>query len=60
MNVLVILVCLAVALIVLIPLLERYQHSLGLNKMQGLAKYILPLVGISLVIQLIYYFVSTS
>lgn len=60
MKVLVILVCLAVALFVLIPLLERYQHSLGLNKMQGLAKYILPLVGISLVIQLIYYFVQSQ
>ncbi|AZZ99202.1 hypothetical protein [Pseudoalteromonas sp. R3] len=54
MNVLIILGSLIVALLVLIPLLEKYQSRIGLDKMQKYGKYILPLVMISIVIRLIY------
>ncbi len=54
MNVLIIIGSLVISLLILIPLLERYQESLGLNKMQKYSKYILPLVMVSLVIKLIY------
>ena len=54
MNVLIIIGSLIVSLLILIPLLERYQESLGLHKMQKYSKYILPLVMVSLVIKLIY------
>lgn len=54
MNVLIILGSLIVALLILIPLLEKYQSRIGLDKMQKYGKYILPLVMISIVIRLIY------
>ncbi|WP_125563597.1 MULTISPECIES: hypothetical protein [Pseudoalteromonas] len=54
MNVLIILGSLIIALLVLIPLLEKYQSRMGLDKMQKYAKYILPLVMVSIVIRLIY------
>ena len=54
MNVLIIIGSLVISLLILIPLLERYQESLGLHKMQKYSKYILPLVMVSLVIKLIY------
>jgi len=54
MNVLIIIGSLIVSLLILIPLLERYQESFGLHKMQKYSKYILPLVMVSLVIKLIY------
>ncbi|MBD1584015.1 hypothetical protein HG263_17605 [Pseudoalteromonas sp. JBTF-M23] len=54
MNIIVILVSLIVALLILVPLLERYQHRLGLDKMQRYSKYILPLIMVSLVIKLLY------
>ncbi|CAH9054149.1 hypothetical protein PSECIP111951_00969 [Pseudoalteromonas holothuriae] len=54
MNVIVILVSLIVALLILVPLLERYQHKMGLHKMQRYSKYILPLIMVSLVIRLLY------
>ncbi|TMP32637.1 hypothetical protein [Pseudoalteromonas rubra] len=54
MNVLLILGSLIVALLILIPLLEKYQSRMGLDKMQKYGKYILPLVMASLVIRLIY------
>ncbi|GAP75477.1 MULTISPECIES: hypothetical protein [Pseudoalteromonas] len=54
MNAIIIIIVLFVSLAILVPLLERYQHQLGLNKMMRFRKYILPLVGISLVVQLLY------
>ncbi|MCG7564538.1 MULTISPECIES: hypothetical protein [Pseudoalteromonas] len=54
MNVLIILGSLIIALLILIPLLEKYQSRMGLDKMQKYAKYILPLVMVSIVIRLIY------
>ncbi|WP_440056228.1 hypothetical protein ACSLBF_12545 [Pseudoalteromonas sp. T1lg65] len=54
MNVVILLGCLLVALVVLLPLLEKYQHRLGLHKMQKYAKYVLPLLMVTLVIRLIY------
>lgn len=54
MNVVIIIGSLIVSLLILIPLLERYQESLGLHKMQKYSKYILPLVMVSLVIKLLY------
>ncbi|CAM4022528.1 hypothetical protein [Pseudoalteromonas byunsanensis] len=54
MNIIVILVSLVVALLILVPLLERYQDKLGLNKMQRYSKYVLPLIMVSLVIKLLY------
>lgn len=53
-NVLVILGGLFVALLILVPLLERYQARLGLEKIQRYSKYIMPLVMVSLVIKLVY------
>ncbi|WP_105167619.1 hypothetical protein [Pseudoalteromonas sp. T1lg23B] len=54
MNIIVILVSLVIALLILVPLLERYQHTLGLHKMQRYSKYVLPLIMVSLVIKLLY------
>ncbi|MFY8273004.1 hypothetical protein AAEU32_02600 [Pseudoalteromonas sp. SSDWG2] len=54
MNAIFIILALFISLVILIPLLEKYQHRLGLDKMNKYAKYILPLVGISLVIKLVY------
>ena len=54
MNVFIILLCLFVALVILIPLLEKYQSKMGLDGATKYAKYIWPLVMISLIIQLIY------
>lgn len=54
MNVVILLVSLVLALLVLIPLLERYQQRLGLDKMQKYGKYVLPLLMITLIIKLIY------
>jgi hypothetical protein len=53
-NVFVILLCLFVALVILVPLLEKYSARTGLDKATKYAKYVWPLVMISLVIQLIY------
>ena len=57
MNVVILLVSLVIALVVLIPLLEKYQQRLGLDKMQKYAKYVLPLLMVTLIIKLIYVFV---
>ena len=54
MNVLIIIASLFISLLILIPLLERYQAHLGLNKMQKYSKYIWPLVMMTLIIKLIY------
>lgn len=54
MNVLIILVSLFLVLILLIPLLEKYQNKLKLDGAIKYSKYIWPLVMISLIIQLIY------
>lgn len=54
MNAVIIIVSLVVALMILIPFLEKYQAQMGLDKMQRFGKYILPLVMISLIIKLIY------
>ncbi|MCF7498439.1 MULTISPECIES: hypothetical protein [unclassified Pseudoalteromonas] len=54
MNVFVILLCLFIALAILIPLLEKYHSKMGLDGATKYAKYIWPLVMISMVIQLIY------
>lgn len=54
MNVVILLVSLVIALVVLIPLLEKYQQRLGLDKMQKYAKYVLPLLMVTLIIKLIY------
>ena len=54
MNIFIILLCLFVALVILIPLLEKYQSKMGLDGATKYAKYIWPLVMISLIIQLIY------
>ena len=54
MNVFVILLCLFIALAILIPLLEKYHSKMGLDGGTKYAKYIWPLVMISMVIQLIY------
>ncbi|MBQ4852368.1 hypothetical protein [Pseudoalteromonas sp. MMG012] len=54
MNIFVILGGLFVALLVLVPLLERYQQKMDLDKMQRYSKYIFPLVMVSLVIKLLY------
>ena len=58
MNAIMIIVILFIALAVLVPLLERYQQQLGLNKMTKYGKYILPLVAVSLVVKLIYVLVN--
>jgi hypothetical protein len=54
MNAVIIIVSLVVALMILIPFLEKYQAQMGLDKMQRFGKYIFPLVMISLIIKLIY------
>lgn len=54
MNIFVILICLVVALVVLVPLLEKYQSKMGFESATKYSKYIWPLVMISLVVQLIY------
>lgn len=54
MNIFVILISLFIALIILVPLLEKYQSKLGLDSATKYAKYIWPLVMISLIVQLIY------
>ncbi|AUJ69272.1 MULTISPECIES: hypothetical protein [Pseudoalteromonas] len=58
MNVVILLVSLVIALVVLIPLLEKYQQRLGLDKMQKYAKYVLPLLMVTLIIKLIYVLVA--
>ncbi|CAM4375881.1 hypothetical protein [Pseudoalteromonas maricaloris] len=58
MNVVILLVSLVIALVVLIPLLEKYQQRLGLDKMQKYAKYVLPLLMMTLIIKLIYVLVA--
>lgn len=54
MNIFVILISLFVALLILIPLLEKYQSKIGLDGAKKYSKYIWPLVMLSLVVQLIY------
>lgn len=58
MNIFIILIALFVALVILIPLLEKYQGKMGLDNATKYAKYIWPLVMISLVVQLIYVLVN--
>lgn len=54
MKVVIIIGLLIIALLIIVPLLERYQHQLGLHKATKLSKYIWPLVGVMLVVQLLY------
>ncbi|WP_197019864.1 MULTISPECIES: hypothetical protein [unclassified Pseudoalteromonas] len=58
MNIFVILISLVIALVIIIPLLERYQSKMGLEGATKYSKYIWPLVMISLVVQLIYVLVN--
>lgn len=54
MNAILIILALFVALAIVVPLLERYQQQMGLNKMVRFRKYIIPLVALSLILQLLY------
>ncbi|MBQ4833896.1 hypothetical protein J8L70_11645 [Pseudoalteromonas sp. MMG010] len=54
MNIVLILISLVVALVIIIPLLEKYQSKVGLQGATKYSKYIWPLVMLSLVIQLLY------
>ncbi|MBS3799033.1 MULTISPECIES: hypothetical protein [unclassified Pseudoalteromonas] len=54
MNAIMIILALFVALAVVVPLLERYQRQMGLHKMVRFRKYIIPLVAVSLILQLLY------
>ncbi len=54
MKAILIILLLFAALAIVVPLLERYQRPLKLDKGRALAKYIWPLVGIWLVAQLLY------
>ncbi|CAD2223075.1 conserved hypothetical protein [Pseudoalteromonas sp. 3J6] len=58
MNIFVILISLVIALVIIIPLLEKYQSKMGLESATKYSKYIWPLVMISLVVQLIYVLVN--
>ncbi|ADT67541.1 MAG: hypothetical protein ACI9H9_001806 [Pseudoalteromonas tetraodonis] len=58
MNIFVILISLVIALVIIIPLLEKYQSKMGLEGATKYSKYIWPLVMISLVVQLIYVLVN--
>ncbi|MDX1729454.1 MAG: hypothetical protein R3203_17185 [Pseudoalteromonas tetraodonis] len=58
MNIFVILISLVIALVIIIPLLEKYQGRMGLEGATKYSKYIWPLVMISLVVQLIYVLVN--
>jgi len=58
MNIFVILISLVIALLIIIPLLEKYQSKMGLDSATKYSKYIWPLVMISLVVQLIYVLVN--
>ncbi|WP_198527838.1 hypothetical protein [Pseudoalteromonas undina] len=58
MNIFVILISLVIALVIIIPLLEKYQSKMGLESATKYSKYIWPLVIISLVVQLIYVLVN--
>jgi len=58
MNIFVILISLVIALVIIIPLLEKYQSKMGLEGATKYTKYIWPLVMISLVVQLIYVLVN--
>ncbi|KID54749.1 hypothetical protein N473_24270 [Pseudoalteromonas luteoviolacea CPMOR-1] len=54
MHIIVILVCLVAALLILIPLLEKYQGKMGLDKAQKYGKYILPLAMLGVVVNIIH------
>ncbi|NKI17650.1 hypothetical protein HCU74_09480 [Spongiibacter sp. KMU-166] len=43
---------LALSLIVLIPLIERFSPQMSAEKQQSISRWILPLVGVSIVIAL--------
>ena len=58
MNIFVILISLVIALVIIIPLLEKYQSKMGLEGATKYSKYIWPLVMLSLVVQLIYVLVN--
>ncbi|WP_372858608.1 hypothetical protein [Pseudoalteromonas sp.] len=58
MNIFVILISLVIALVIIIPLLEKYQSKMGLESATKYSKYIWPLVMISLVVQLIYILIN--
>jgi len=58
MNIFVILISLVIALVIFIPLLEKYQSKMGLESATKYSKYIWPLVMISLVVQLIYVLIN--
>ncbi|WP_171039582.1 hypothetical protein [Pseudoalteromonas sp. S1609] len=58
MNIFVIIISLVIALVIIIPLLEKYQSKMGLESATKYSKYIWPLVMISLVVQLIYVLVN--
>ncbi|MBD2858224.1 hypothetical protein IB286_04320 [Spongiibacter sp. KMU-158] len=58
MNLLIILGLLFLSLFLIIPLLEKRAPQLSSEQQQRLSRWILPLVGLSLVIALFKHFLS--
>lgn len=59
MTVLIILGVLFVALIVIVPLLERSNFRLSAEQMSSMGRWILPLLVIMVAVQLIMYWIGS-
>ena len=58
MTVLIILAILFVALIIIVPLIERSQFRMSSEQMGKLGRWILPLLVIMVIIQLVMHFTN--
>ena len=56
MNLLIILAVLILALMVLVPLLERTGMGRNSPKIAAASRWLLPLVGVSMLLQLLFYY----
>lgn len=58
MNLLIVLVVLIVALLILVPLIERSGLGQNSPRLAAVSKWLLPLVGVSLLLQMAFYYLG--
>ena len=58
MTILIILAVLFIALVVIVPLIERSSFRMSSEQMGSLGRWILPLLVISLIIRLVMYYAN--
>ncbi len=55
-NLLIILGVLLVALVIVVPLVEKFGHTRSPEQLQKLSRFIFPLIALLIIVQLIAYF----